>query len=317
MSDEVKTAEVQAVGTEEQHIKTFDFRLPHRLSRTQLRTFQAIHDGFAESFASYLGSRLQTSVTITSTGVAQRFYSEYGASIASPSCLYVFRMAGPDAAGALDMSPEFALTMVEHLMGGVAGGERKVRALTKIEQSILRGIILRALAELQRAWEVMTPVTVTLERFESDKDFLQLAPASEIVVLVSFSVTIGETPHRLTLCFPTFALEDALARIAGRGDADFYQAGADRGWRDGLSQHLGMTTVEATSVLGVTTLKLRDLLQLEPGDVIRTDIPVNGDVRVMIGGKSRFCGRPGVSNGRMAVRITDTTDHHEQENMSS
>jgi flagellar motor switch protein FliM len=316
MADDVKTTDAPETRAEER-IKTFDFRLPHRLSRTQLRTFQAIHDGFAESFASYLGSRLQTSVTITSTGVAQRFYSEYGASITSPSCLYVFRMAGPDAAGALDMSPELALTMVEHLMGGVAGADRKVRALTKIEQSILRGIILRALAELQRAWEVMTPVTVSLERFESDKDFLQLAPASEIVVLVSFSVSIGDTPHRLTLCFPTFALEEALVRISGRGDADFYQAGADQGWREVLAQQLGTTAIEATSVLGETRLRLRDIVQLETGDVIKTDIPISGNVRVQIGGKDRFVGRPGISNGKVAVRITGSTDHSGEESNAS
>jgi flagellar motor switch protein FliM len=316
MADDAKTPEAPDAGPDER-IKTFDFRLPHRLSRTQLRTFQALHDGFAESFASYLGSRLQTPVTITSTGVAQRFYSEYGASISSPSCLYVFRMAGPDAVGALDMSPELALTMVEHLMGGIAGADRKVRALTKIEQSILRGIILRALAELQRAWEVMTPVTVTLERFESDKDFLQLAPASEIVVLVSFSVSIGDAPHRLMLCFPTFALEEALVRVSGRGDADFYQAGADPGWREVLSRQLGTTAIEATSVLGETTLRLRDLVRLEAGDVIRTDIPVNGDVRVLIGGKEQFYGRPGISNGKMAVKITGSTDHSGQETKAS
>ena len=45
---------------------TFDFRLPHRLSKNQLRTFQAVHESFGEMFGSYLVGRLQTTVTVSS-----------------------------------------------------------------------------------------------------------------------------------------------------------------------------------------------------------------------------------------------------------
>jgi len=129
---ETKKAEREAI--------TFDFRLPHRLSKNQLRTFQAVHENFAETLASYLVSRLQTTVTINVLSVDQLFYSEFVLSIASPSCLYIFRILESDALAVLEFSPQLVLAMVEHLMGGVAEGEKNARQITKIEQSIVRGL---------------------------------------------------------------------------------------------------------------------------------------------------------------------------------
>jgi flagellar motor switch protein FliM len=38
---------------------------------------------------------------------------------------------------------------------------------------------------------------------------------------------------------------------------------------------------------------------------------------VQIGGKDRFVGRPGISNGKVAVRITGSTDHSGEESNAS
>ena len=42
----------------------FDFRLPNRISKNQLRTMRNIHENFAESFSSFLVSKLQSIVNI-------------------------------------------------------------------------------------------------------------------------------------------------------------------------------------------------------------------------------------------------------------
>jgi flagellar motor switch protein FliM len=93
-SGQIQQTDVPPV-TEKQtkEVSVFDFRLPHRLSKNQVRTFQAVHESFAEAFGSYLVSRLQTNVTVNVSSVDQLFYSEFVLSIASPSCLYVFRIA--------------------------------------------------------------------------------------------------------------------------------------------------------------------------------------------------------------------------------
>jgi flagellar motor switch protein FliM len=47
-----------------------------------------------------------------------------------------------------------------------------------------------------------------------------------------------------------------------------------------------------------------ELLHLEPGDILRTNIALTGDVQVRIGGKTRALGRPGISKGKMSVKVS-------------
>jgi flagellar motor switch protein FliM len=291
---------------------TFDFRLPHRLSKNQLRTFQAVHESFGEMFGSYLVGRLQTTVTVSVSSVDQLFYSEFVLSIASPSCLYIFRILESDALAVLEVSPQLVLAMVEHLMGGVAEGEKNARAITRIEQSIVKGIIQRALNEIQRAWKTVADLTFKLERYESEGDFVQIAPASEIVMVVSFEVVIGTQKYLMNLCFPTFALEDVLAKLNVQHFGNLTNTKGEGEWAKALQGQIGSTTVEATALLGETVLSLRELLDLEPGDILRTNIPVNGEVKLLVGGKPRLVGRPGISKGRVAVRVTRSP--HEKPN---
>jgi len=56
-------------------------------------------------------------------------------------------------------------------------------------------------------------LTFKLERYESEGDFVQIAPASEIVMVVSFEVVVGTQKYPMNLCFPTFALDDVLTRL--------------------------------------------------------------------------------------------------------
>jgi len=119
------SASPSGTGKGDKEAITFDFRLPHRLSKNQLRTFQAVHENFGETFSSYLVSRLQTTVAVNVASVDQLFYAEFVLSIANPSSLYVFRIMESDALGVLDMSPQLVLAMVEHLMAVWPKGQER------------------------------------------------------------------------------------------------------------------------------------------------------------------------------------------------
>jgi flagellar motor switch protein FliM len=304
-SGQIQQTDVPPV-TEKQtkEVSVFDFRLPHRLSKNQVRTFQAVHESFAEAFGSYLVSRLQTNVAVNVSSVDQLFYSEFVLSIASPSCLYVFRIAESDALAILEFSPQLVLAMVEHLLGGSTEGEKKARAITRIEQSIVKGIVQRALSDLQRAWHTISELTFKQERFESEGDFVQIAPASEIVMVVSFEVSVGEQKYLMNLCFPTFALDDVLAKLNIQYFGGIDNTKVVSEWSNQIARKLETTSIPVTGILGKTVITVRDLVHLEPGDVLTTNIPVDGEVEVLIANKKRLSGRPGISNGRVAVKVS-------------
>lgn len=288
----------------EREIVRFDFRLPHRLHKRQLQTLSAIHENFAETFSSYLVSRLQTTVSINVESVDQIFYSEYILSTIRPSCLYVFRIGKSDASAVIELSPTLVLAIISLLLGGSADGKSEPRTITKIEQNIIRGIVLRALADLEKSWATITESRFKLERYETEGDFVQIAPTSEIVLVISFELSIGEQKHRMSVCFPTFALEDDLAKLNVQNFTAVSRASDRHVWSDEILKKLESTRILATCVLGEATLNLNQLKELEPGDVLVTNTAITGELQVMFGGRIRAYGRPGVSNGKAAIRIT-------------
>ena len=305
--EEPKGAQVPLPGMKtEKEIITFDFRLPHRLSKNQLRTLQAVHENFSEAFASYLLSRLQTTVSVSVTSVDQLFYSEYVLSIPSPSCLYVFKISDPDAFALLEFSPQLVMAMVSRLLGGSTDGEKRARQITKIEQSIIKGIAQRALIDLQKSWKTIAEFNFKIDRYESEGDFAQIAPTSEIVLVVAFEVAFGDQKFLMSLCFPTFALEEELAKLNAQHVNALAGSSGQGDWSGQILRSIGHTAIEAVGLLGSTSITLHELLELEVGDILKTNLPISGEVQILFGNKPRIWGRPGVSNGRTAIRVTRT-----------
>ncbi|MCX7929579.1 MAG: flagellar motor switch protein FliM [Chlorobi bacterium] len=289
-------------------VASYDFRRPNRISKNQLRTIQNIHETFAETLSYYFVSKLQTVATVNVTSVDQLFYSEYILSVTNPNCLYVFDIEGADGSGVLEIGPPLALTLIERLLGGSAEQQqRKPRSITPIEQAVLRGVVEHILTDLSSAWKSVTECTFRYNRFESEPDFVQIAPASEIVLVVSFDVSIGLNAFVMNVCYPTFALEEVIARlntetlsaqIAGR------RRNREQESAQILQQLLSVLELPITAELGKATITVGELLELSIGDVLKLDTEITGELPIKIDNRPRFAGRPGKVDNHKAVRIT-------------
>ena len=87
----VKTGEDKPAAAEsEKVIIPYDFRLPNRISKNQLRTLRNIHETFSEGISSFLMAKLQSIIGINIISVDQIYYSEYVLSVSNPACLYIY-----------------------------------------------------------------------------------------------------------------------------------------------------------------------------------------------------------------------------------
>ena len=288
-------------------ISNYDFRRPNRISKNQVRTLSSVHESFAEVFGYYLVSKLQTVVSISVTSVDQLFYSEFILSVSNPSCLYVFDIEGTDGSGILEISPQLALTVVERLLGGAAETLPKSRSITPIEQAVIRGVIEHGLSDLRAAWRSIAELNFKFQRLEMEADFVQVAPSSEIVVVVSFDVNIGVHTFLMNLCFPTFALEEVLAKLNRQQVTTTIGRQSPKRMRENmavLNQQISTTYLPIIAELGKTSITVGDLLNLSIGDVIKTNKRINQEIEVIIAGKRKLAARPGTVDGKRAVRVT-------------
>ena len=149
----------------EKEVIPFDFRLPNRISKNQLRTIHNINENFAEMFSSYLMSKLQSIVTCNVTSVDQIYYSEYVLSVSNPACLFTFDINQTDIKGILEFSSEFALTLVDRLLGGNGKGIKSSQVITPIEQKVLEVVINKILQDLGKAWQIIGDYEFEMDKF--------------------------------------------------------------------------------------------------------------------------------------------------------
>ena len=303
------------VREEARDVQGFDFRRPNRVSKNQLRIFQAVHETFAELFGFYLASKLQAQVSIVVSSVDQLFYSEYQLSIGSPTSLYVFDMQPSEGRGVLELSPMLVFAIVERLLGGgAAEPQRKIRAVTEIEKALIKGTIEKALQDLQGAWKSISNLKFTPNRFESEADFLQIAPASEIVLVVSFDVQIAGTGYLMNLCFPTFSLEEIIQRLTVQHVAPMASGDVTQRTKSATAavKNISVTELPVTVELGKSAISIRDLLELQLGDVVILDSKRDGLHPVRIASRTKFFAKAGVHEGHKAVKIVRNATEEEQ-----
>ncbi len=306
-SGRVDVEEVLGGNVPKGDISNYDFRRPNRISKNQVRTLQTVHESFAEVFGYYLVSKLQTVVPITVTSVDQLFYSEFILSVSNPSCLYVFDIEGTDGSGILEISPQLALTIVERLLGGAAETQSNARTITPIEQAVIRSIVEHALSDLRNAWKAIADLQFHFQRLEMEADFVQIAPSSEIVVVISFDVNIGTNTYLMNLCFPTFALEEVLAKLNRQqvtSTAVKLSPDRKRENMNILNQQMSTTYLPIIAELGKAAISVKELMELKIGDVVKLNKRINQEIELIISEKRKLAARPGSVDGKKAVRVT-------------
>lgn len=288
-------------------VMNYDFRRPNRISKNQIRFLQNIHETFSEVFGYYLVSKLQTIVSVDLTAVDQLFYSEFILSVNTPGCLYIFDIDGTEGSGILEISPNLALNLVERMLGGNAETQQKPRSITPIEQAVLRNLMEHLFSDMSSAWDVIGGMKFKLNRMESEADFVQIAPASEIVIVLSFDVHIGQNSYSMTLCYPTFSLEDKLNKLnvqtmtsSSIGSNKAKNANA----ADNIRKQMEKTFLPVSVELGQSTITVADLLKLEIGDMLMSTRRINEDVEISISGQKKLTGKIGNVEGKKAVKVT-------------
>ncbi len=293
------------VKTNQKEVQPYDFRLPNRISKSQLRTIRNISENFAESFGSYLMTTLQTVVNIRVNTVDQIYYSEYVLSVPDPAVLYAFTIKGTDIRMVLELNIDFALVLVDRLLGGNGNSMKPQKVITQIEQKVLSNVVEKIIFDLKKAWMVIDNFEYKLDGFETDIDFVQLSSANESVLLISFEISIGDQSYLMNLCFTTFAFDPILSKLSSKRVSTIKN-----------SKYFGMTAPEVIKLqlaevelpvvveLGETKISFQELLDLKVGDIIVLDNRIHDELKVNVNNKLSYFAYPGVANNHKAIRIT-------------
>jgi flagellar motor switch protein FliM len=309
----VNTGESLDIPTEtkQRPIHLYDFKHPDRISKDHLRALRTIHDAFARTFGTYLSGTLRTLVDINLLSIDQAAYSEYMLSLAVPSCLYIVSSNQLKGSFIVELSPQFSLLVVDRLLGGMGARQESLRELTLIEQTILRRVVDSGLSSLADAWRSVASMSLYVESYESNPQFVQIAPASESAVVISCEIVVRDFTYPLNLCFPYFVLEPLMSNLT-TGWSNLSTKQASRAERFELANRVRLTKIPLKAQLGSASLSMKEYHTLKIGDVLLLDQRTDDPVKVWVNNKVKFWAKPGETDHKRAICVTRVISEQEE-----
>ncbi len=285
-------------------LSLYDFRRPDRVSKDQMRTLQNLHEGYARLFSTTLTNFLRTFVDIELVSVDQLTFSEFVMSVSNPSCIYIFKMEPLEGSAIVEINPSLVFFIIDRLFGGQGRPSEQNRELTQIEQNVIYKIVERGLSDLKEVWEHVGVFSPKIDTYETNPQFVQIAPPGETVILISLEVRMQNASGLMSLCFPYMLLENIITNLSGESWMSS-QSLVTKDTKEQLHHEIENLSLPLSVLVGNTRLTIRDLLQLQKGDILCLDKHKDSDLIVQVGGKTKMGGKTGKIGRKKAVRITD------------
>jgi len=285
-------------------IKIYDFKRPDKFSKEQIRTVQNMHETFARLTTTTLSASMRALVHVHVASVDQLTYEEFIRSIPTPTTLAVVSMDPLKGQAILEIDPSVTFTIIDRLFGGSGEGAKLNRELTDIEHSVMEGIIVRILGNMREAWTQVIDLRPRLSQIETNPQFAQIVPPSEMVVLVTLETKVGDVEGMMNLCIPYMTIEPIVSKLSAQFWYSSVRRGATTENLNILKEKLSSVEIPVIAEVGHINIFVRDVLALRQGDVIRLNsVHVDDPMALNIGNKRKFLCRPGVIGKKMAVQI--------------
>jgi len=292
----------------------YDLTSQDRIIRGQMPTLDNINEQIASAFAAGLGGRLRTMVRMRMAPASLLKFSEFNALLAPPATVAVLSLGGTHGLAVVVLEEKLARALLNGALGDRKGradepAPMQRRDLTAVERVVMRKLLTLLTDAMGRAWAGILPLTPEVLRFETDPRLAAIAPPTDVAILTSFDVDIGNSAvtGTIQLGIPYTTVEPIKKLLVATPRSS---GGSDHRFLSALTRELDEVRVDVVAELGRAHLTLDALLALSPGDVLPLDTAEAAPVPVFVQGRKKLLGHPDVRHGHLAIHITELTDGH-------
>ena len=295
---------IETVASQVQDVSSYDFKRPERVSKEHIRALGSIHDGFARNFGATLSGFLRTIIDVRVVGVEQLTYSEFIHSLPNPTCFVTLHAPPLEGQMCLEISPLIVYPIIDRLLGG-SSTEMHIpqRPLTSIEWRLINRLIQRALEHLSEVWRNLVEARFEVLEVESNPQLVHVVAPTEVVVFITFEIKMGQCAGTMCMCIPFNTIESVLGKLTTQSWFGYKSKGANTSQQRQLIRNLTLGTVGVTAYLGQTRIKLSELRELRPGDILQLEKRVHQPLILQIEGRNKYAGSVGQIRSKRALRL--------------
>ena len=278
--------------------KHFEVGQPSSTS-PRFRTLQTVHERYAPSLATALSAFLRSEFQVTFEDLSVQTSAGFHAALPSPTCLMIFRLHPRDERMYLHLNCATVFGLLELLLGGKSGPEPAAsRNLTEIEWSLLEEIVRVMVRPLGEAWQVFAPVEFEVESLVSEPGLLTQSDPNQPVVRLTFNLKYGEQSGTLEIAVAQSFFDGATTSGEQKRSADAPEPDA--------RQKLALLEEAGVSLevrLDGPLLPVAVLMNLQPGQVIKLDHPLDQPLRGVVNGALSMEGAVVSSGKKRAFQV--------------
>jgi flagellar motor switch protein FliM len=259
-------------------VSPFDFSKLPKVSRQEAKLLEAVQSHLPRvGFSDELGKALKILVS-REIGPKFSLQRDHVAAVDIPQKLQgltrqgvylLFGLPPLEQKGVLELDPLIAHMAIDKLLGGSGEALTMIRPLTEIEEGVLSFLFLKIFNLIFERCGKQARVHFRMEGFRSSpEEIVPLFKNQRDGVYFSFHLTLGDRAGYARLLLPAPMAQKAfLDPLDGAAPRDF---GSEREmeYYGARLANLGYLRADLWTELGRTPLKVAEINQLEPGDVI-------------------------------------------------
>ncbi|MDH4562681.1 MULTISPECIES: flagellar motor switch protein FliM [unclassified Pseudomonas] len=283
-------------------VKSYDLTSQDRIVRGRMPTLEMINERFARYTRISMFNLLRRSADVAVGGVQVMKFGEYVHSLYVPTSLNLVKMKPLRGTSLFILDAKLVFKLVDNFFGG-DGRHAKIegREFTPTELRVVRMVLDQAFVDLAEAWHAVMDVNFEYINSEVNPALANIVSPSEVVVVSTFHIELDGGGGDLHITMPYSMIEPIREMLDAGFQSDVDDQ--DERWIKALREDILDVSVPVGATVVRRQLKLRDILHMQPGDVIPVEMPEHMIMRA--NGVPAFKAKLGSHKGNLSLQILE------------
>ncbi len=285
-------------GEEESNVKPFDVNELERISPLRYARLEQIINKWSVYLFPELKSIVINLENVSMESLTHEKLSDFILKIPLPSAIAVLEIEPLEGKFYLIIDPRLLYTIISVVLGGPPKSYKiEGKSFTKVEYRIMKRVLSKMVDTLNRAWQEFVPdSSIKLVDIDDNPRHLITVSKQEMVLLTTMELEIETFKGKFFFVLPMKNLDpikDTL-RNTQVGGEDF---------KDVVIENLMNTPVLIEALLDRFSMTVREVLEMQEGDLISIDKHISSKIDIVAGGITLFEGILGTFKGKKAVKV--------------
>ncbi|WP_237882984.1 flagellar motor switch protein FliM [Pseudomonas sp. PGPR40] len=283
-------------------VKSYDLTSQDRIVRGRMPTLEMINERFARYTRISMFNMLRRSADVAVGGVQVMKFGEYVHSLYVPTSLNLVKIKPLRGTALFILDAKLVFKLVDNFFGG-DGRHAKIegREFTPTELRVVRMVLEQAFVDLKEAWQAIMEVNFEYINSEVNPAMANIVGPSEAIVVSTFHIELDGGGGDLHVTMPYSMIEPVREMLDAGFQSDLDDQ--DERWVNALRQDVLDVDVPIGATVARRQLRLRDILHMQPGDIIPVEMPE--DMIMRANGVPAFKVKMGSHKGNLALQVIE------------